>query len=586
MTRAHTIAALAPALFAASLAHASREAPTLAILDPQALAALEEQGLRVGALAFDAPAARDNAALSASRAYRDLVETVAADLAELYRKDWSWGVGMRYTHRGFDRRWLTAEEARWELAAVMNRVDRRAFHPGTCGELRFVYRLAYTTATKGGPSSSRLPATLNVVFFMPEDEGCVGATRRLERAADPAGLTLKAVELNIQSARWPSTVRPDLGGHADYILRVFHKREGRLRPAPLENTPDVGRLKKSAALRAELLAWVGAHLADIEQGTAIVPERFLAQRAVSVTPRGLARPQNRPFTSLFQARDLDPVAIPAEGARGARLVRDGASLLRRLDGLSCMGCHQSRSLAGFHVVGAERDERAGDALAVAVSPHVEEELLRRGAYREALLAGRAPAELRLPAERGLPLDERGGFGAACGLAPGFAAWACRPGFSCAAVDDGEVGQCMPQTPAVGGACRLGRVDFVRDRIPRTIETRCPSTSVCEEVGVGFPGGMCAAACGEVTGRPEEHAACGAIAVLTPFNDCLARGELFSTCARHARPAALRACGPGDPCRPDYLCARAPEGEGGVCLPPYFVLQMRVDGHPRPKGAPR
>ena len=93
--------------------------------------------------------------------------------------------------------------------------------------------------------------------------------------------------------------------------------------------------------------------------------------------------------------------------------------------------------------------------------------------------------------------------------------------------------------------------------------------------------MCAGTCASETAAVEPGAVCGAIAVLTPFNDCLARGGLFSTCALHARPASLRECGFDNPCRPDYLCARTPSG-ASACLPPYFVLQMRVDGHPLPK----
>lgn len=551
----------------------------LVITDPARLAALEEKGLTAGALAFGAPAARSNDALAPSRGYGDVVATLHADLAELYGNDRAWGVGMRFTHRGFDARWLTSADARWLLAAVVNRVDRRAFHPGTCGELRFVYRLGYTTHTKSGPFSSRLPATLNVVFFLPDEgagAGCASAARRLALVekgglVETKGLALKSVELNVQAARWPSTVRPDLGGHADYILRAFTRDGDRLRPAPLENTPDVERIAKQPPLKAELLRWLAEHVEEIDRGTVVVPDRFLATKAVSVTPRGMARRQNRPWTRLFDEDDIATFARP-----GSRTFRDGRSLLRRLDGLSCVGCHQSRSLAGFHVVGQELGERTGDALAVAVSPHVEDELVRRSAYVDALLAGRPPDELRPPAEHG---NDRGGFGDACGLVPSFSSWRCSAGFRCMSVDEGEVGQCMPDAPVVGAACRPGVVQFRNDRIVRATETSCPETSVCEAVPVGFPGGMCAGPCR--SGAPAgDGAACGGIAILTPFNQCLAREELFSTCAKHARPAALRACGAGAPCRPDYLCAKNAQGEG-VCLPPYFVLQMRVDGHPAP-----
>ena len=43
-------------------------------------------------------------------------------------------------------------------------------------------------------------------------------------------------------------------------------------------------------------------------------------------------------------------------------------------------------------------------------------------------------------------------------------------------------------------------------------------------------------------------------------------------------AGLRACDAATPCRDDYLCVRLDAGRG-ACIPPYFVFQMRVDGHP-------
>jgi hypothetical protein len=41
---------------------------------------------------------------------------------------------------------------------------------------------------------------------------------------------------------------------------------------------------------------------------------------------------------------------------------------------------------------------------------------------------------------------------------------------------------------------------------------------------------------------------------------------------------MRGCGEAAPCRDDYICARTPAG-GGACVPPYFLFQLRVDGHP-------
>ena len=262
---------------------------------------------------------------------------------------------------------------------------------------------------------------------------------------------------------------------------------------------------------------------------------------------------------------------------GTTHLRTPAALLRRLDALTCMGCHQSRSLAGFHAIGAERDPaRVVDAIAVALSPHLEEDLPRRDRYLRSLAGASVPDEMRPPAERGAGTTP-GTSGHACGLGNrGFAAWACAPGHACVAVDDDLVGQCMPTSSRAGDACRPGIVGFDSDRIARARTLPCGDDRLCEDVRVGFPGGMCASRCDDLA--PGET--CGSIALLTPFNNCLARGGLFADCAKHARPAGLQACDASHPCRPDYLCARISGGRAdrGACIPPYFVLQMRVDGH--------
>jgi hypothetical protein len=248
-----------------------------------------------------------------------------------------------------------------------------------------------------------------------------------------------------------------------------------------------------------------------------------------------------------------------------------------------MGCHQGRSVAGFHVIGVDR---AGtpqvNAVAVTGSPHFTRDQPRRLKFLEAVAAGKEPDAAR-------PLSERadqgeGGFGTHCGLGdPGFSDWTCAPGLSCQshglAAGDETVGQCFPPALAVGAPCETGTLrphaDGRRDRIVK-IHARSCGVGVCESNAVGFPDGMCATSCADA----GPYAACGQIAILAGFNGCLAKGRAYTECLEtNVRPAALKACDEATPCRDDYLCARTATGQG-ACIPPYFLFQMRVDGHPK------
>ena len=135
---------------------------------------------------------------------------------------------------------------------------------------------------------------------------------------------------------------------------------------------------------------------------------------------------------------------------------------------------------------------------------------------------------------------------------------------------------MPKESEVGAACTPALLDLRSDGMTVAAGRPCQPGDVCEGVSVGFPGGMCAGGCKDDSTHP--HSVCGSIALLTEFNNCLAGGGLFADCTKFSRPALLRECSPTEPCRDDYICARA-TATRNACLPPYFLLQMRVDGHP-------
>jgi hypothetical protein len=560
----------------------------LLVTDPAVLAELERDTAAFWKV-FGADASASTAQLSRESHFRALASLVRGDVARKEQGDRQAGVGVKPAHRLFDPGWLSSPKLRFELVGVVNRLDRWSFEPQHCGETRLVYRLAYTTTVRGRTVSSRLPMMVAMVFWQPRDgAGCassaaqwpapwqpalVSALREGPLAPERLGLgALKSIELNYQLVRWPSTVRPNMAGHAEYVLRVLHVSGATLVPAPLENTPDVARLRADGALRGELLAWMRdpGNLAAIDAGTARVPDRFLARHAVSISPHGLARLANRPFRTLFAPEDFDDLD------HGSRVVaRSSAALLRRLDGMSCGGCHQSRSTAGFHLLGEERDARRLDALEVAISPHLAGDLPRRALELEAVL-GAAPAPPRGQSDHeAMP----GEYGAHCtlGSRPGFADLKCAPGLSC--VDSGdELGSCLPEPGAGHGGDPCERAIVRTDASPYdddavVAEQGCKSGSCFTNHG-GFPHGMCAESCG----RGRAGTRCGLVPITLDFSGCVAQSRPFTECVETmAERAALRACDAQHACRDDYVCARALD-EGGVCLPTYFLFQLRVDGH--------
>lgn len=563
--------------------------PRAIITEPETLVALEAGGFTLGARAFGA-SARGASELAKLPRYQQMVDVLEEDLREIQRSDHAAGVGMQKPHRLFDARWLTAASARFELVGVVNRVDRDPFDQSAdrCGEARLIYRLAYRTEAGGNIVDSRLPMTINVVTWQEGD--CADVVQRWRAPAEIHGAelaawlrtsgpfsrpgSLKSVEVNFQSVRWPSAVHPSMAGHAEYLLRVFVPEGEQLVPGPLENQPDWMRIRRSPKLKAELSQWIRDNLTAIDAGTATLPEHLLAKRAQSVAPRGLARLANRPFRAVVRPGDFEATSLS-----GFARFSDPEALIRRLDGMSCSGCHQSRSMAGFHLLGEERrSDKVVDALALAVSPHLQEDLTHRRAAITSLLVGGDGKRPRLTSER----TAKGNWGAHCGLTPAaFAEWTCEPGLSCQPVlGEALVGMCLDdERLQVGAPCETGTVtqkrDPHQDRVGNVTRRTCEA-GVCERNRVGFPAGMCATGCSD----DRAETTCGAIALLTDFNDCLAQGRPFEGCiVNNSRPAGLRRCGAEARCRDDYVCAKTASGEG-ACMPPYFLFQLRVDGHPR------
>lgn len=586
------------ALTAAPRQYAIDEDPTVLIEHPETLRILENKGFDLGSRLAGAPMA-DNRNFASSAEGRSIVAAVDADVSEAKAGDREIGVGMRFSHRAFDSRWLASSEARFELIGIANRVDRRHVTANGCGEIHFVYRLAY----KNAQAASRLPMTVMLVYPQAASGGsCAGVASRwlgvakgtpvakaTALAAGPfAGLgKAPSVELNYQLVRWPSTTRTDMGGHTEYSLRVFSRSNAGLVPARLENTP---RTDLTATEQQALGTWITGNIAAIDRGTAIVPAAFLAEKAVSASPKGLARGQNRPFAQLF---GMAGERLPAANLAGATQVKSNVALVRRLDTMTCTGCHQSRGLAGFHLLGTDRAETSDvNALVDGISPHLRE----LAAFRKGDLQEVARNNARIAAIAPVPFAEHavaqpGGYGTSCGLGDsGFSSWTCDAEHECSDLNGDHVGICVSAGKRkTGEACEESKVSFNadshKDRVSAMTVQACslPSGAAgrCVRSGGdpgGFPTGMCSGGCAKA-GQVDGQGMCG-VAVPSGFNTCIGAGKPFESCIAGGPRGYRKACDAKNPCGPDYVCSAVPNAPAGVgaCMPPYFIFQARVDGH--------
>ncbi len=406
----------------------------LDVRDPEILQRLEQSSddsLSLGAVLHDAspglgPAPKGlsaNAVLDREvPVYKALTDLIRTDLASFDRHLGTPAVkenaqALRFpagnVARQFDERWLRSEQGYFLLTGVVNRFDRKELSPSSnCGELRYIYRLAYRKPTPSGKTSaSRLPFFLNLVFEYPYQADCSGLARQWQapdmatpeafvawlRGAplDKSRLRFKQIELNAQVLRFPAGMMRETGGQAAYLMRVYRlDREvaaPQLKREPLENTPDVRRLRATPALYAELVAFIRSRLEAIDAGVFQLPRKFLAMEAISFSPLGNNRLANKPFNAIFRKDELKLFSDADFGKLA--LVKSPAGLMERLNNATCMGCHQGGSTAGFHFFGLDRRDFSGatNQIRLGTSSHYFHDAIRRMSYLRESAQGRSPS---------------------------------------------------------------------------------------------------------------------------------------------------------------------------------------------------
>jgi hypothetical protein len=502
----------------AVIAQAAENAPLergAAIIDPFALRALDAGRLGLGRMlrpdnSVSTPIASSELfALPSMRPLRRALDREFERYVarhEATSPNDSIGVGSTFDFQLFDRAALQSSDTRFVLSGIVNRMDRAYVDPASCGEIRLIYRLTQTGAAEIGEAAvtPRLPMTLNLVLKAKGDRDldtkgapltCAEIARRWLATADTRltgaeladeltgdGGALASVgpehilriETNLQIAHAPKSEARDF--RTDYLMKVFDysAQTKTFEEAPLEDQIDRERLLTDRDLQREFKAWLldPIHLSDLDHGTVLIPAIFLAKFAIAPTPTGFAASDLQPAFGLVAGEDgsRSPVfsesdvvgALKRAASRGIALqnIRSVAGFERRLNDVTCAGCHQTRGIGGFHFPGVDwLAAKPSNTIVVPASPHFFGDQVRRRDILAAFAADRPVDFSRGFASRpqsrgsselaGTEYDD--GWGAHCYLQhakaaendASFRAWTCAEGLACQAMSPaGRMGMCF------------------------------------------------------------------------------------------------------------------------------------------------
>jgi hypothetical protein len=410
------------------------------------------------------------------------------------------GVGLQFDFQLFDRDQLYSSATRFMLAGIISRMDRAYVAPETCGEIRLIYRLTPIDAPPLGDhsASARLPMTLNLVLKARVDASAASLTcpaiakHWLESANWPLTGTALAekltsedgplasigpeniarIETNIQIAHVAQSPAHEF--RTDYLLKVFdyNPLPKLFEEAALEDQVDRERLSADEKLRAAFKTWLldPKHLAEFDRGTVLIPREFLAMRAIAPTPIGFAPSASQPAFGLVQGEGNNPIfskddvvtALQRAAENGITLqnIRSVAGFERRLNDITCAGCHQTRGIGGFHFPGVDwMMANPSNSIIVPASPHFFGDQVRRRDILTEIRDGKEVDYGRGFSERpqlrgahelaGTEYDD--GWGAHCyGLRAkaadndrSFVSWGCAKGLSCQVMSEtSRMGMCF------------------------------------------------------------------------------------------------------------------------------------------------
>jgi hypothetical protein len=283
--------------------------------------------------------------------------------------------------------------------------------------------------------------------------------------------SIDRIETNLQIAHAPKSPLRDF--RTDYLLKVF-RFNGQTRlyeEAPLENQIDRDRMMVDEHLKREFRAWLleANHFGELDRGTILIPDQFLAKSAIVATPVGFAPSGLQPAFGLTEGEGAHPVFMEADVVAALRkAASDGVTLQnirsvggfqRRLNDIACSGCHQTRGIGGFHFPGVDwMAAKPSNSTSVPGSPLFFGDQVRRRDILAALRDGKRPDFSRgfsgRPQLRGSTeiagTEYSDGWGAHCyrqhaNVAdndPSFRSWTCAKGLACEVAGENRMGMCF------------------------------------------------------------------------------------------------------------------------------------------------
>jgi hypothetical protein len=498
-------------LIGACSAQAASDAPLergTAVIDPGALRELDRGrfGLtRIMMPARSADAPLSNAQLFALPSMAQVAKALDADVARYVERhkanlpNESIGVGAGFAFQLFDRAQLYSADTRFVLSGIVNRMDRAYVAPENCGEIRLIYRLTQTNAVAIGEAAvtPRLPMTLNVVLKAKADGDAITCAEIARRWLAAGSLTATGAELagtltapggaldsvrpenidrietNLQIAHAPKSAVREF--RTDYLMKVFKYDAGAFAESPLEDQIDRELLLKDDRLAREFRTWLLApeHFSELDRGVVLIPDKFLVKSAIAPTPTGFVPSELMPAYGLVAGEGAKPVfseddvvgALEQAAKRGIALqnIRSVAGFARRLNDVTCAGCHQTRGIGGFHFPGVDwMAAKPSNTTVVPASPHFFGDQVRRRDILAAFRDGKSPDFSKgfasRPQQRGSTelagTEYEDGWGAHCYVQRArtnendrsFRSWTCAEGLACeAATSATRMGMCFVKT---------------------------------------------------------------------------------------------------------------------------------------------